>query len=211
MLRYAAMAMRLHQDRLRVANPPPVWRRIFHIMAGSSVPVVGLFTPENYFILALAVLSAVSLGLDLTRFRLAWINQQFLRWLAPLLKGDEGQHITGATFMLIAGLVAFLIYDKHVAVAAMLFLALGDPAAALIGRRMPGPRLFRKSPGGTAAFVAVALAVVAVLAGAGAVQYHWGLLVGAAVAGLVELASLPPDDNLTIPLVSGAAMHFLGA
>jgi len=26
----------------------------------------------------------------------------------------------------------------------------------------------------------------------------------------VELASLPPDDNLTIPIAAGAAMHLLG-
>ena len=38
---------------------------------------------------------------------------------------------------------------------------------------------------------------------------HWALLAGAAVAGLVELLSLPPDDNFTIPLASGAAMHFI--
>lgn len=162
-------------------------------------------------VVALAVLSAGGLGLDLVRFRVSWVNRQFLRWLAPLLKGDEGRRITGATYMVIAGLAVFLLFDVPVAVAAMLFLSLGDPAAALVGRRTPGPRVFGKSPGGTVAFVAVALAVVAALAWSGAVEYHWGLLVGAAVAGLVELLPLPPDDNFTIPLVSGAAMHLLGA
>ena len=160
-------------------------------------------------VIALAVLCAGGLGLDLVRFRVAWLNRQFLRWLAPLLKGDEGHRITGATWMVIGALVAFLLFDAKVAVVALLFLSLGDPAAALVGRRAPGPRLFGKSPGGTAAFLAVALAVVAVLVGSGVVPYHWGLLVGAAVAALVELVPLPPDDNLTVPLVSGAAMNFL--
>ena len=49
------------------------------------------------------------------------------------------------------------------------------------------------------------------LAAVGVIEYHWGLLVGAAVAALVELVSLPPDDNLTIPLISGGAIHFLVA
>ena len=196
---------------MKGAAPPPVWRRLFHVTAGSSVPVAGIFAPEAAMVVALAVLSAGGLGLDLVRFRVSWVNRQFLRWLAPLLKGDEGRRITGATYMVIAGLAVFLLFDVSVAVAAMLFLSLGDPAAALVGRRTPGPRVFGKSPGGTVAFVAVALAVVAALAWSGAVEYHWGLLVGAAVAGLVELLPLPPDDNFTIPLVSGAAMHFLGA
>jgi len=190
--------------------PPPVWRRIFHLVAGSSIPVAGIFAPETAIVAALAVLSAGGLGLDLARFRISWINRQFLRWLAPLLKEGESHRFTGATYMVIAALFTFLFFGSEVAVPALLFLALGDPAAAIIGRRLPGPRVFGKSPGGSAAFVVVALVVVAVLIGGGANDYHWGLLVGALIAALVELAPLPTDDNLSIPLVTGASMHFLG-
>ncbi len=163
---------------------------------------------------ALAALSSGALALDLLRFRVGWLNRQFLRWLAPLLKHDEGHRFTGATYLVVAGLFSFLFFGAEVAVPAMLFLSLGDPAAALVGRRMPGPRLLGKSPGGTAAFLAVSAAVVTVLVVSGAIEDHhwglWGLWVGALVAGLVELAPAPPDDNLAVPLVSGAAMHFLG-
>lgn len=162
-------------------------------------------------IVALAVLSGGALVLDLARFRLGWLNRQFLRMLAPLLKHDEGHRITGATYLVTGGLLAFLLFGSDVAVPALLFLSLGDPMAALVGRRMPGPRLKGKSPGGTAAFVIVAMAVVAVLWGCGAVDYHWGMWVGALVAAVVELASIPPDDNMAIPLVAGATMFFLGA
>ena len=193
------------------APTPPIWRRLFHLIAGSSVPVAGIFAPEDGMVIALAVLAAGGLSLDLLRFRISWLNQVFLRWLAPLLKPEEGHRITGATYMLIAALMVFYFFGTTIAVAAMMFLALGDPAAAVVGRRTPGPRIWGKSPGGTAAFVSVALLVVAVLGGTGAVDYHWGLLVGAAVAGLVELAPLRLDDNLTVPLVAGMAMHFLVA
>ena len=76
--------------------------------------------------------------------------------------------------MVIGGLFSFLFFGSEVAVPALLFLSLGDPVAALVGRRMPGPRVLGKSPGGTAAFVAVAMAVVAVLVGSDAIDYHWG-------------------------------------
>ena len=191
-------------------TPPPVWRRIFHLVAGSSIPVAGIFAPETAIVAALAVLSAGGLGLDLARFRISWMNRQFLRWLAPLLKEGESHRFTGATYMVIAALFTFLFFGSEVAVPALLFLALGDPAAAIIGRRLPGPRVFGKSPGGSAAFVVVALLVVAVLIAGGANDYHWGLLVGALIAALVELAPLPTDDNLSIPLIAGASMHFLG-
>ena len=190
-------------------GPPPVWRRLFHLTAGSSVPLAGIFGPEGPLVVALAVLAAGGLTLELARFRVAWLNQRLLRWLWLVLKEQEERRITGATYMLIGAFLAFLFFDAGVAVAALLFLSLGDPAAALVGRRMPGLRFSGKSPGGTAAFVAVALLVVAVLTVSGVVEYHWALLAGAAVAGLVELLPLPPDDNLTIPLASGAAMHFI--
>ena len=157
----------------------------------------------------MAVLALFSLGLDLVRFRMAGLNRLFLRWLAPLLKHDEDRKITGASDMLAAALIAFLIFDRQVAVLALLFLALGDPAAALVGSRMPGPRLLGKSPGGTVAFAGVSMLVVLALSLSGRVDYHWGMLVGGLVAALVELAPLPVDDNLTIPLASGGAMQLL--
>jgi dolichol kinase len=96
------------------------------------------------------------------------------------------------------GVYCLLFFDKSVAVSAMLFLSLGDPVAALVGRRMPGPRLFGKLPGGTAAFVGLSLLVVTALVRSGAFQYHWGLLVGAwessmvkVVGGLDHLANTP--------------------
>ncbi len=144
------------------------------------------------------------------RFRMAELNRLFLRWLAPLLKHDEDRKITGASYMLVAAFIAFLTFDRQVAVLALFFLALGDPAAALVGSRMPGPRLLGKSPGGTAAFAGASMLVVLTLSLTGGVDYHWGMLVGGLVAALVELAPLPVDDNLTIPLASGAAMQLLG-
>jgi glycerol-3-phosphate acyltransferase PlsY len=187
-----------------------VWRRLFHATAGSGVPVAGIFVPWEPLVIALGILSGGGLAFDLLRMRIPWLNRWLVSWLAPLLKQEEDRRITGATYLAIAAFFAFLLFDQSVAVSALLFLSLGDPAAALVGRRMPGLRVFRKSPGGTAAFIAVSLVIVAVLVGADVVEYRWSLLAGAVVAGLVELAPLPLDDNLTIPLISGGVMQLLG-
>ena len=205
------MSVPSHGTQRNTGSQPLVPRRIFHFVAGSIVAIAGIFLPESVMVAGLGIVSAGGLGMEIARFKVEWLNQCLVRWLAPLLKADEDRRITGATYMVIAGLIAFLLFDTVVAVAAMLFLALGDPAAALVGRRMPGPRLFGKSPVGTIAFLVVSLLIVAVLVGSGRFPYHWALLVGGAVAALVELAPVPPDDNLTIPLAAGGAMHLLGA
>lgn len=154
-------------------------------------------------------LALISLGLDLSRIKLPLLNQLFLKFLSPFLKKTEDRRITGATFMLIATVAVFLVFEQTIAVVALLFLAIGDPVAALVGTRTPGPRIFGKSPGGTLAFVGVSLLVVLVLVSSGFIQYHWGFLVGAVIAAAVELAPIPLDDNLTIPLLTGTAMHFM--
>lgn len=195
---------------LDAGNQPPVPRRVFHAAAGSTVPIAGIFLPESAMLAGLVFLSVGGIGIEIARFKFERLNRLLVRWFAPLLKADENRRITGATYMVVAGLIAFFLFDTAVAVAVLLFLSLGDPSAALVGRRMPGPRLFGKSPVGTAAFFVVSLAIVAVLVGSGSFPYHWGFLVGAAIAAVVELASLPPDDNLTIPLAAGAAMHLVG-
>ncbi|MCH8745369.1 MAG: hypothetical protein IIB31_06955 [Chloroflexi bacterium] len=182
---------------------------MFHIGAGSILPVAGIFVPWMAIVIGSGLVTLTSLSLDLARFRMPYLNRLFLRWLAPFLKNDETFKITGATYLLIATFLCFLAFDQTIAVTALLFLALGDPVAGLVGGRMPGPRVLGKSPGGAAAFVLVSLAVVAVLIASGVVQYHWALVAGAVIAALVELAPIPVDDNLTIPLVSGLFMNLL--
>ena len=186
---------------------PPLGRRLFHAVAGSLPPLAGILAPMPELVVILAVLAFGSLSLDLTRFRVSWLNRLFLRWLRLLLKSSEDRRITGATYLLVAAFLAFLLFDRPVAIAVLLFLSLGDPAAALVGRPMPGPRLFGKSPVGTLAFIGVSLLVGAALVVAGIAPFHWGLLAGAVVAGLVELAPLPGDDNLWVPLIAGAVMQ----
>ena len=189
---------------------PPIGRRLFHVVAGSCIPLAGIFLSETVMIWALAILAAQGLVLDLVRFRVGWLNALFMRSMAPLLKEDEAGHITGATYMLIAALIVFVLYGKEVGIPVMFFLSLGDPAAAMMGRRMPGPRILGKSPGGTAAFIGVGAIAVAVLLAADGIDHHWALWAGVAVAGVVELLSIPPDDNLAIPLLAGTAMFLLG-
>ena len=191
-------------------TPPRIWRRLFHLVAGSSIPVAGIFAPDREFMLALAVLATGAVMLDLSRFGIGPLNRVYMSWMSPLLKGEEVSRMTGATHMLVAAALVFWLFGREVGVPVMFFLSLGDPVAAVVGRRSPGLRVRGKSPGGTLAFVAAGSAAAAVLVVSGAIPYHWGLWAGAGIAAVVELAGIPPDDNLAIPLIAGAAMWAMG-
>ena len=199
------------ERRAEVTYSPSHWRRLFHILGGSSIPLAGIFFSETVIISVLAFLAGGGLALDLVRFQVGWLNSLFLRCLSPLLKEDEGAHITGATYMVVAALLAFVLYGREVAIPVMFFLSLGDPAAAIVGKCMPGPRFQNKSPFGAAAFIVVGAGASVVLVAANGIEHYWAIWVGVAVAGTVEFASIPPDDNLSIPLLAGCVMFVLGA
>ena len=197
------------ETRVAATASPPWQRRLFHATAGTVIPIVAWFVPDPLPSLLLGLLALASLALDLARFRVPWLNRLFLKWLSLLLKEEESRRVTGATYLLIAACLCFLFFDKFIALAVLLFLSFGDPAAALVGRRAPGPRVFGKSPIGTLAFIGVSLAVLVLLTGAGVAEFKWALVIAAVIAGLVELAPIPLDDNLTVPLLSGAVAQFL--
>ncbi len=195
--------------KVDVSKGPPWPRRLFHAAIGTAIPLIAYFLADPLPVLLIGILAAGSLALDLIRFRIPWLNRIFLYWLSLLLKKEEEARITGATYLLIAACISFLVFDKEIAIAVLLFLSLGDPAAALIGRPIPGPRILGKSPVGTVAFVGMSILVVAALATAGVLEFQWVLVAAAVVAGLTELAPLPLDDNLTVPLISGACAQYL--
>ena len=187
MQRFAGLVVYAGRKPDGSAAPPPIWRRRFHLIAGSGIPVAAIWAPEREFLVALAVLAVGAIALDLTRFGIGPLNRVYMRWMAPLLKSEEEARITGATHMLIAATVVFWLFGKEVGIPVMFFLSLGDPVAAIVGRRMPGPRLAGKSPGGTLAFAATGAAIAGLLVAVGALENHWALWPGVAIAALVEL------------------------
>ena len=178
--------------------------------AGSSIPLVGIYGSGAFMVVLLSVLSGLALAVEGLRLANPGLNQYLVPRLRLLLKESEGRRLTGATYIAVSALVAFLVFDKPVAVAALFFLALGDPAAALVGTRVVGPRIFEKSPFGTLAFFGAALAIAGVLAAGDIISFGVAVVAGAAVAAVVELVPLGIDDNVTVPLVSGVAMTLVG-
>lgn len=152
----------------------------------------------------------LALALEEGRRRTVWLNRLFITLFGPILKPAEATEISGATWFLIAAFFAFYFYGPAVAVPALLFVAVGDPAAALAGMRAPGPRWWGKSPVGALAFIAAALSVWTLLTALGFGGWSAAIVAGVIIAAVAELLPIPLDDNLTVPLLSGGAMMLWG-
>lgn len=187
-----------------------IWRRLFHAVAGSIIPFMGLMLASSSMINILILLSLLAVSLEVLRLSSSRINHTLTNLTKHLLKIDELRNITGATYMVVASLLVFLLFDKSIAVMSLFFLSIGDPTAALVGIKTRKYVVFDKSLIGTVAFILACFIFVSLLILTGAISFHWGLIVGAIVAGTVELLPSVIDDNITIPLASSTVMMLVG-
>jgi len=187
-------------------QPPPVGRRIFHLIAASGTTLLSLAIPPHPYMFLIGAGALFALAMDVSRFRFNPLNRLFMLLFRPIMKETEVSEISGATWFLIAAFFAFFFYPPEIALPVLLFVAVGDPAAALIGSRFPGPRFWGKSPGGSVAFVAAGLGVWAIVCATGFGYWSPAVVITAIIAAAVEFLPSPLDDNLTVPLIGGAAM-----
>ncbi|MDF1546130.1 MAG: phosphatidate cytidylyltransferase, partial [bacterium] len=90
-------------------------------------------------------------------------------------------------------------------IASLAFIIVGDTFAALIGRRFGRHRFGRKSIEGSLGCLAGTL----IVAGLTPNLPFWIAAFGAVIATITEALSTRIDDNVTVPLASGAAMTLL--
>ncbi|MBF8267392.1 MAG: hypothetical protein HW388_900 [Dehalococcoidia bacterium] len=187
----------------------PVQRRVFHLIAASLFSIPGFFFQQREMVIAASIALLVFSAMEVMRLYFHSVNGTFVRLTAPLLKGEEVEGITGATYVVVSSLILFVLFDTRVAALSLLFLAVGDPAAGLVGERMGRRRIGQKSLEGSLAFLLISVVAASVVVALGGFAPLWIALVGAVVAMLVELIPLPLDDNLTVPLACGGAMSLL--
>ena len=197
-------------------RPPPaagvalrreLQRKRIHI-ATALVPVAVWYLPRPAAIALLGAAVAVALGVEWARRSVPWFRHRFLRLTRAMLRGHERHRMAGATYMAIAYFLALLLLPQRIAVAAMLYNALGDSAAAIVGRKWGRRRTsWGKSWEGAAAAFAVNLAIGVALPGIGPAA----AVTGAVASTALEFLPLPLDDNLRITLGGGLALWAAGA
>lgn len=200
----------------RTRGPQP-WRRLFHAVNGVLV-VAALLILDPSWPVAVGVLAVVTVGclaLDAVRFAWPALNRLFFRLLRPLASPREAEGVASSTWYMLGVLASVAAFPRHVAVAAILVLALADPAASWIGRRWGKRPLGGGSWLGSATFVVVSGVVILALAwvpgtGTGGLLAALATaLVVALVTALAEAFSGPLDDNLLVPLVAGGVFWTL--
>jgi len=189
-------------------------RRLWHLIGGSLFPILAFFVSEPTLLIALSAVTFAFLIMESIRLLSSRANELFSRYFHGMLKGEERWRPTGSSYLLVASVLAFLLFDRDVAIACLFFLAVGDPMAATFGEGLRSRRAFGWGwqgwgwRGGLACFLScVVIGMVLIQIGLDISPLL--IVVGAAAAALITLLPWPIDDNLIIPLFSGCVMTLI--
>jgi len=196
-------------------------RKGIHLLS-LLVPILYSFIDKQTALLVLIPLTVFSFLLEFFGKEGMPLHAFYYSTFGTLLRPHETRKewymVNGATWVLISATITILLFSKIVAITVFSILIISDMVAALVGRRYGSRKLFDKSVEGTLAFVISAALIVVLLLVLFELNmiYLFAGIVGGAIAGLVEAASvsLRLDDNLSIPISAGIVMeifkHFFG-
>jgi len=181
-------------------------RKIVHL-ATLVVPVGYTLTSEETVLTFLVPFFLCFLTVDLLRHFHSGLASLFRKYFfGRVLREEEKPTLMGSTYFLFSTILTILFFPKSVAVASLLILILADTAAALVGRGIGRISIFGKTLEGSLAFFLSSLLIVWIYPN---LNRFSGSL-AALGATVIEILPIKVNDNLTIPLVAGAIMFFLG-
>ncbi|MEE9220296.1 MAG: hypothetical protein V3U34_02040, partial [candidate division NC10 bacterium] len=180
-------------------------RKIIHLVGG-LIPLLYLVLNLTKLeaLLILGTLGLPFIGADLLRLWWPAVNRWFRLLFQVAMRPGEENRLTGATYYFLACWFTILMFERTIAIAALLILACADTAASVVGQAVGGYRIGqRKTLAGTVAFLITACLVMLPF-----FSPATSFLV-ASIAAVTEVLPLPVDDNVTIPLVAGISLTLL--
>ena len=182
-------------------------RKTIHI-SNAIIPLsyLYLFKEKIDMIIILAFFVIFCFIIEIFRERQNVVSKFFSKWLDFMMRDNEKKgRLTGATWVFVGALFTVLIVPSPYCILALLFLAVGDTFAAIIGMRFPLIRIGKKTLSGSVAGLIACIIVGFIID----LTINPGLVFfGAIMAMVIEIIPLPIDDNLSIPLFSGSSMYF---
>jgi len=192
----------------------PLWR-IFIRPAGMSFFFLGMSIGKRALITLIGVVLSVSFIADVLRLLHKKAGDLLSKEIAKgfrVYKEKERKRISSITTFLLGVLLTFLLFKESIAIASLSFLVFGDMMAKIVGINYGKTVIFntesKKTLEGLIGFLSISISSAYFLWLLNMLPL-WIGVTGAVIASVVEVFPFPIDDNLSVPVVSGAIMSFL--
>lgn len=187
---------------------PHTLRKVYHLLNGVfCFALYAFLLTKTQALVVLGTLGGILVMLDILRLRFPAVRNAALSVFGKVMRREELKSLTGNSFYILGIFVITLFFPKPIVLLSVLFLAIGDPIASIVGTAYGKTKLWNQKSleGALANFASTAL-VTALM---GTFYFHLTAgqtLILAIVGGLVsttaELVPLKIDDNFTIPVIS---------
>jgi dolichol kinase len=179
-------------------------RKALHLLSAAIPLAYAGGTSRTVVTWSLVAAALVAVAVEVARRMFRPVQRHLDRLGGSLFRAHEHASVTGATWLILALLGAALALPRELAIAAMWAAAVGDPAAALVGRTIGRIRLH---PGGKSLEGALACLAMTLLGGVlvAGLPVAWAAAAGGAAA-VAEWPAGPLDDNVRIVAGVGATL-----
>ncbi len=151
----------------------------------------------------MSIISIVFILIDYARMRVQIIKNIFNKLFNPMMRKHELEgKLTGATLVVIISVPMIYFFPREIAIMSLVFLSVGDTAAAIIGRAFGKTKIGLKSLEGSLGCFGACIIALLIL---DLMPLSVGLS-GAIMATIFEALPLNIDDNILIPVASGTTM-----
>lgn len=187
---------------------PHFARKFYHALMGLICYTLYAFVlTQKQSVVVLASIGGFFVLLDVVRLRWRPLNVFLLRRFGALMRREEYERLTANSWYVFGMLTLAIFFPKPYAELGLLFLAFGDPAAAMVGVRFGRTPI---TPGKTLEGALANFLVCALLTFISALwRFQWpadeALLLavcGGLGAAVAEAIPWPVDDNFSLPVVS---------
>lgn len=176
-------------------------RKAFHLLMLIYIAAYWVL-PRPLVIGFLAIFLALVIAVEVFRLRHEGFNRRLLTLIGGVHRPGEEKKVSAIPWTIAGSLLTMLLFpDRRIVLVSFLYLALGDTAAALVGRNFGKVRFpnGKSLEGSMACFAACFLA--------GIVFFSWPVaLLGAACATVLETFPGKLNDNFWMPVASAAVL-----
>jgi phytol kinase len=180
-------------------------RKLIHL-AGAAFPLFYLIAPRQVVLIIALIALILTVAIEWGRQRWPALELLFEKLIGSALRQGEEDSPTAGVWSMLGILITLLAFARELAIPAMLYAQVGDPAAEIVGRRwgrhrLPNGKSLEGSLGCFTVSLIVGLACCQVLSLSPGVA-----ALGALVATVAEAIPLPLGDNLLMAPLAGLAM-----
>lgn len=157
-------------------------------------------------LLIIGIVSIVFILLDIIRFLHKQTNIVLHEKVKALFRKNEYQTFSSMTLFLVAFFITILVFPQEIAIAASTFLIFGDSFGKIFGLAFGKHKILNKTLEGSLAYLGGILICSYVLYTLLDIS-PYVLIFGGLAAPFIELFSMGMNDNITVPIMSGAIMY----